>query len=649
MEIPTICIRRPERAAGYLYLSFRRGGRKGSVMDPMRACRRLRRLAGPAAIVALLVLLFPLLSAAQESQRALVPIGGGYSDTTLQGFSKVVAANASGETVDIFVVPSSYGDDPADREENIALAEQRTDQVEAACDTVVEELDCTATLLILFDRNDTENPDNSNPLYGEETDGVFILGGDQTIAMHVLFETPAEAALTAAYESGVVVGGTSAGAAVESTNMIAGYTADGWPYNALERPMVLIWWDNDGDDERGLVFSSDEVIWGQHFYQRGRFTRLLNITAQSDEQFDGTSKLGIGVDIDTGVTLSNETLLANVFGNTSVTILDGETAGATFAWVGERETLSARNVRTHIMAQGEQFTYDVPTRTPMLDGNAVPLDAQSWSGDLLRAPRKATLMLGGDLSYDWQGPGMADFLSRVKHNRPITIVSADGDVATGEELVADYSAGLREAGWSGGIKTLVYGDESQWSGPVQKQIAGAGGVIFVAADPSRLGPALSDARFQHLLNHALKTAPVVLTDQYMTAAMGAWYVANSNPTGDDYQDLSISSFKAETLTILPGLGIVPGAAFQPQLTDWQHWGRIYSLTMAHPETITFGISEMTAIVLDRKDDATLAGERSAIALDGRAATYAVGDNGAFTAFNVMLDAFAPGDTLAANR
>ncbi len=37
----------------------------------------------------------------------------------------------------------------------------------------------------------------------------------------------------------------------------------------------------DGDDERGLSFGSRRAIFDQHFHQRGRFGRLLNLTAQS--------------------------------------------------------------------------------------------------------------------------------------------------------------------------------------------------------------------------------------------------------------------------------------------------------------------------------------------------------------------------------
>ena len=43
------------------------------------------------------------------------------------------------------------------------------------------------------------------------TDGIYVLGGDQEIAMRVLSNTPAETAITAAAQQrGVVLGGTSA-------------------------------------------------------------------------------------------------------------------------------------------------------------------------------------------------------------------------------------------------------------------------------------------------------------------------------------------------------------------------------------------------------------------------------------------------------
>ena len=89
-------------------------------------------------------------------------------------------------------------------------------------------------------------------------------------------------------------------------------------------------------------------------------------------------------------------------------------------------------------------------------------------------------------------------------------------------------------------------------------------------------------------------------------------------------------------------------AFEPLLTWDQKWGRIYALTMLRPNTIAVGLSEITAIKL-QANSARLLGERSAVVLDGRGATYANGENGAFSAFNVVLDTYANGEVLAARR
>ncbi|HEX7994213.1 MAG TPA: hypothetical protein VF506_09835 [Streptosporangiaceae bacterium] len=67
--------------------------------------------------------------------------------------------------------------------------------------------------------------------------------------------------------------------------------------------------------------------------------------------------------------------------------------------------------------------------------------------------------------------------------------------------------------------------------------------------------------------------------------------------------------------------------------------------MARPDTIAFGISGDTGLVL-RSGGAQVAGSLSVAALDGRSATFGVGTNGAMAAFNVLLDTFAPGDVVS---
>src|SRR5438874_5201451 len=325
-------------------------------MVDRRADRRWTRCGVAALLAALLTLASSALGAAGATPpHLLVPVGGGYSEASLAGFSKVVIQHAHGATVDILVVPSAYGDDPQQRKKNIDLAGQRAQQLAGACNAVVGGspfAGCKATLLILFDRNDALTPANSAAFNDPETDGAFILGGDQDIAMEVLAESPAETAMASAFDRGVVFGGTSAGAAVESQLMIAGFTGSNGPENGFAQGSVDVWWANGPDSaRRGLIFGSQNIIYDQHFYQRGRFARLLNVVAASDDQF-GVSRLGVGVDYATGVATTDDATIASPFGASSAAIVDFETAGATHGWVGVMapKILSARNVLTHIFA-----------------------------------------------------------------------------------------------------------------------------------------------------------------------------------------------------------------------------------------------------------------------------------------------------------
>ena len=108
------------------------------------------------------------------------------------------------------------------------------------------------------------------------------------------------------------------------------------------------------------------------------------------------------------------------------------------------------------------------------------------------------------------------------------------------------------------------------------------------------------------------------------------------------------ALRAGNVSVQPGLGILPGAAFEPRLTSDQRWGRLYSLSMAHPDTIVFGIGELTALVLDATGG-QVAGARAVVGLDGRAALFGAGDNGALSAYNVLLDVFAPTDAVRPSR
>jgi cyanophycinase len=583
-------------------------------------------------------------SAAPGSVTTLAPIGGGYTGDSLEGFAHAVAAHATGDAVSILVIPSAYGTSPG-LQQNIQLAQRRTAELQDACQAVLPEgfTSCTARLLNIFTRQDAYNSDYVAAMEDASTDGVFILGGDQTIAMTVLADTPVESAMADAYQRGVVFGGTSAGDAVESSNMIWGFTQQGSAATELQQGAIEIWWGDDGDSERGLAFGSANTILDQHFYQEGRFGRLVNAVAQSDDHFGGKSKLGIGVDYATGALLTNDASLSGVFGASSSAIIDFETAHATHSWEGTPATLSARNVVTDLIPSGD-YVYDVTTRTAYAGGHAVRFSAPgSWAPGLLAAPGTGTLILGGDVSGDPGGPVMQQFVARAQGTglrRLVLVMGGYPSIGDANNAAANYSAAVAAAGWRSDIQTLIYGKDGFDPGALD----GAAGVLFVGGGQSRLTGPLGDAAFGSFVHAAVARAPIVMTDGAMTAAMGSWYLANAEPGKQDPEDQAIAAFRADNASVKPGLGIIPGAAFESRLTQDYRWGSLYGLAMARPDTIVFGIAGDTGLVLGDAG-AAVAGRLSVAALDGRSATFGVGANGAIAAFNVLLDTFAPGDVV----
>ena len=580
-----------------------------------------------------------------QTPGTLVPIGGGYSEATLEGFARIVAAHASQPTVDILVVPAAYGSLPSIGQ-NTHLAQQRTDQIGAACDAIVGDYPgftgCTSTLLPIFTRDAAMNTDYSARFEDPAADGGFFLGGDQDLAMEIMAATPLEDAMADAYTRGVVFGGTSAGDAVESRSMIFGFTDSGSQDNELEEGSVRVWWGDDPDLERGLIFGSTNTILDQHLYQMGRFGRLVNVVEQSDDHFGGASKLGAGVDYRTGVELSNDESLSGVFGDSSVAIIDGETAGATHAWQGPNDTLSARNILTHLLPSGD-FTYNVVARLPSVGGQPIPFVSPGpWAPGMLDAPGPGALILGGDVSGDFTGPVMSAFVQRARASGKSKIVEVfagyPGTGASNHDAQL-YQKGLSAAGWNGALTQIVYGQHPLSPG----DLAGAAGVLFVGGDQASLSGPVADPSFRSFVQEAVASAPVVMTDHAMTAAMGQWYAALPEPT-KTLQSQAIDDFQAGFVNVQPGLGVIPGAAFEPRLTADYRWGRLYSVSSVQPGTIALGICQGTAILLDGTNP-TASGSLSVVSVDGRNATFSPGDNGAIAAFNVVLNAYAPGDAV----
>lgn len=584
-------------------------------------------------------------SAEQEAPHRYVPIGGGYDVSTLEGFGAEAARHATDGTVDLYVIPATYGDDPAQREENLRLAQERADQIHDACSfVVVAPTTCRTTLLPILQREDALDPSVSAPLHEPGVDGMYVLGGDQVLAMQILANTPAEEAMAAAFATGAIIGGTSAGNAVESRSMGAGYPDPGYPYNALERDMSLIFWGDDlASDERGLSFGSERIIFDQHFYERGRFGRLLSWVGQSVERYGGAGKLGIGVDWGTGLVVTEDTLAADAFGVSSNAIIDASRA-TDLDWVGPRETLSVDDVLTHLLAPGTGMEYDVPARAALVDGTVVEpaprtvLPAVSRKGS-------GTLWLGGGQNDRASSTALAEFAEAVRATRPqhrpvLLVTTAYADQASRERAVAAYTSALRDVGWSGEVQVVAAPDLTT------SAAARAAGLLLVGDEQAELAPTVSDAAFVKVLRQALQRPTPVMTDGAATALLGSTYVADVTPGEGErsFADDAIGMFRAGEVDTRPAAGLVPGVLLEPWVTYDYRWGRLYGAAHDRPDVVSMGISEQTALRVDR-GGARVTGLRSTIVVDGRDADWLVGSNGALGAVNVWMDVLGPGDRL----
>src|SRR5918996_1091831 len=120
-----------------------------------------------------------------------VPIGSGYSTDTLQLFARAAVQHDANGIVDILVIPITFATDPinisnGERQQNLTLADTRRGQVETACNAVKRSNQtCHVVLAPVLVRSDAYLQSNLD-LFPPELDGMYILGGDQTIAMQVV-------------------------------------------------------------------------------------------------------------------------------------------------------------------------------------------------------------------------------------------------------------------------------------------------------------------------------------------------------------------------------------------------------------------------------------------------------------------------------
>lgn len=183
--------------------------------------------------------------------------------------------------------------------------------------------------------------------------GVFFTGGNQLRITNLLGGTPLDGLLHRRRAEGLVLGGTSAGAAMMSGTMIVGGANEVAPrLGAVEVGPGL-------DFLRGVMID-------QHFTRRGRTGRLLAALARYPHL------LGVGIDEDTA--LIAEGADWRVVGSGAVTVLDlGTAIGNNALELQGGHHVGICDVRMHVLPEGYRFrltdrTPIPPEQEPRLEG-----------------------------------------------------------------------------------------------------------------------------------------------------------------------------------------------------------------------------------------------------------------------------------------
>ncbi len=621
-------------------------------------------------VVGTLSLAAPFISSAQASPPAcvtpraptLVPIGGGYD--SVANYVRLVAANATGTSIDISVVPSTYAETRAEAIDNgdYDLALEHVAELHDACQAIVNTATfpagCRVGLVEVWERADASKPAVVSALGSPAVDGVFVLGGDQGAGMTVLAATPSEAAIGATYARGGVIGGTSAGNSVLSRTMTNGYTDYGDSTVGLQLGALDIWDGVTDPLQRGFAFGSTKAIFDQHLYERGRFGRLLNEAARTADRSGNGGLLAIGADTDTSPVVRGDRTITEVFGSSSVTIADMRTLNSAYAWVGTdgkpvaspdpastpTAALSARDVLVHVLAPrsgGGSIGYDLNQRMAFLDGTPRP----AWGQRANRAgnPELTSarpILVGGDLSVGPGWPGeskvLRELVARAKSTGPMLVVAAGYDDAAAADADMDgYAQSLTASGWPGAVQKVVYPATIS-----NTQLQNAAGVIFLGANQSAIPALLADRTFVNLVRSAHARSSIVMLDRSLAAIAGDTYDAI-----DDSSD-AIDAWKVSQAVVRPALGLVSAShrtvAIEPRLQYDYRYGRLFGIPFASAGVppLAFGISEGSALLVTSRG-ATVIGENPVITVDTARATRYVGDNGAIGTLNAVVDVFEP--------
>lgn len=205
-----------------------------------------------------------------------------------------------------------------------------------------------AAVVWVVDTRDQEDANHIDAVRAiGQASGIFFTGGDQARIVERIKGTILEGAIHKRHAEGIVIAGTSAGAAIMPEVMIVRGDSEISPRSDA----VTL--------GAGMGFVSGIVV-DQHFAQRGRLGRLLTALVLKP------AVIGVGVDENTALIVKGDQF--EVLGEGAVTIVDE--SEMTYSNQDSRwrnEAMSVFGVKLHVLSEGCRF--NVKTRQPIPAAN----------------------------------------------------------------------------------------------------------------------------------------------------------------------------------------------------------------------------------------------------------------------------------------
>ncbi|MBK6919572.1 MAG: cyanophycinase [Deltaproteobacteria bacterium] len=258
----------------------------------------------------------------------IVPVGGAedkqHDAVILRRFVEL----AGGDEARIAVIPTA----------------SRQSDTGARYEGIFSELGAGAVDVLAFDeRRDADREDWNQQL--AKATGVFLTGGNQLRISTILGGTKVARQIRALNARGVIVGGTSAGAAILSEHMIAFGESGATPRAGLVSLAPGF----------GLT---NRVIIDQHFRQRDRLGRLLAALAYNP------FAVGLGLDEDTAAFIDADDVV-EVVGAGAITVVDASSLEhSSMGFASSGDAICLTNVKLHVLTPGGKFDLRTRTATP---------------------------------------------------------------------------------------------------------------------------------------------------------------------------------------------------------------------------------------------------------------------------------------------